>query len=427
MSAGTDNTSGSDNHSDSVETIIDAEVVHEEPSPSAAGSGGTTMSSDDTMKTIPTSDLKTNSKAGWIAAGLLGVFIGGVFAAPYFQGGLAYIGIAPATTTGAAPAAAEVDLTPLQTSIGDIQALLSRHQEILAQQSSRDAVQNETMAQIRADIAVLASTEPGAALSANTPAEFAALKAEMARLTDDLARISALNAEADPAVSQLTGALALARAEGAQLRARLNVLETSIQGIQAGALEATPRGRLVLSLSRMKDRAFEGLSFAADIEGLRADLAELPALDQQLMGAEIAVLSNAGSGIRTYASLVRDYDAAVAAALREGEKEDGTFFARMFTSRRTDAGATGNDAIFLKAERRLAARDMAGAVLALSELEGATAETITPWRRDAEAYVAVDRAFDRLIKAAANAGPTVPAPSAISPTVEQAAAAGGAQ
>ena len=425
MSVGIDKTSDSDHHSTAGETIIDAEVVHEEPPTGAAGSNKARMNSDDTMKTIPAPESKPNSKAGWVAAGLLGVFIGGVFAAPYFQSGLAYVGIKPVTPSAIAPAQ-EIDLSPLQTSISDMKALLDRHQAILAQQASRDAVQNETMAQIRADIALLASSEPGAALSANTPAEFAALKAEMVRLTDDLARISALNAEADPAVSQLTGALALARAEGAQLRARLNALETSLQGIQAGALEATPRGRLVLLLSRMKDRAFEGLSFAADLEGLRVDLAELPALDQQLMGAEIAVLSASGTGIRTYASLVRDYDAAVAAALREGEKESGTFFTRMFTSRRTDAGATGNDAIFLKAERRLSARDMAGAVLALSELEGATAETISPWRKDAEAYVAVDRAFDRLIKAAANAGPPRAAPSAVSPPVEQPANAGDA-
>lgn len=393
-------------HSDDTVDIVDAEVVHEETAPP----------SDNTqsMKTVKEPTAAKAGKAGWISAGFLAVFVGGIFAAPYFEAGMISLGLRSASPVDIAlPPVRDMDsvaeITTVKNDISDLKTADVRYREILAQFEDRAAAQLAEIAAIRRDIELLAgASESTVGTPSTTPADMVRLKAELAELRDDFARLSVLNAESDPAVSQLSGALALARAESAQLQARLTAIETSVQQVAAGALEASPRGRLVLALSRMKDRAMTGLSFAADLTGLRADLAELPALDQQLMGAEIAILDRLGGGIRPYVTLVRDYDTAVAAALRAGEKADGSFLQSLFTSRRTDSGAVGDDAIFLQAERRLLARDVAGAVAALRALEGAVSEAMEPWRTGAEAYVAVDKAFDRLIKATAHAGPALP-------------------
>jgi len=373
--------------------IVDAEVVTDGPSSTESA----------TMETVVSPTPAKNGKIGWVVAAVLSAFIGGVYASPYFEAGLVSLGLRSAAKP-VMPADTKINLAPLQTEIAALKAALTRHQEILAQQQEGAAVNARALEQITKDVELLASAKnPAAAITSG--ADLAGLKLEIERLTGDLARLSALNSEADPAVSRLSGALALARAENAQFKERLEAIEASLQAVEAGALEASPRGRLVLALSRMKDRALSGLPFAADLTGLRTDIAKLPALDQQLMGAEIAVLDGAGEGIRPYTLLVREFDPAVAAALRAGEKEDGSFLSSLFTSRRTDAGATGADAVFVKAERLLLARDVAGAVEALGALEGSVAETLSSWRTAAQTFVSVDRAFDRLIKAVAQAGP----------------------
>lgn len=370
------------------------------------------------------------SKAGWISAGLLAAFVGGMFATPYFETGMISLGLRSARTLDTRQQIpASTDLAPLNSEISNLKAAEARYKEILAQFEARAVAQAAEIAAIKRDVELLGNAgtnntgEPSA-----SPAALVKLNSELAQLRNDFARLSVLNTEGDPAVSRLSGALALSRAETAQLQARLAAVETSLQQVAAGALEASPRGRLVLALSRMKDRAMAGLAFTAEVSGLRADLAELPALDQQLMGAEIAVLNRSGDSIRPYASLVRDYDDAVSAALRAGEKAEGRFLQSLFTSRRTDGGAVGNDAVFLQAERRLLARDVAGAVEALAALEGAPKDAIQPWRSAAETYVAVNNAFDRLIKAAANAGtarPKAPVQSTVGPFVPP--TTGGAQ
>lgn len=380
--------------------IVDAEVLTEAPA----------SDSSPEMKMVPPLVTKKSGNAGWITAAVLAAFMGGVYGSPYFEAGLISMGLRSERKPQIAvpPTIGPADLAPIQNQIADLKAANTRHQEIMAQQQEAAAKIATLQTQLRTDIDLFASAGVGSlpAATALDGKELVGLKAEIARLSDDLARLSLLNNEADPAVSAMSGALALARAESAQLKARLGTIEEMLQASTAGALEASPRGRLVLLLSRMKDRALAGLPFGAEVTGLRADISELPALDQQMMGAEIAILAGAGAGIEPHAALVRDFDPTVAAALRAGEKADGSFLTSLFTSRRTDAGATGDDAVFVKAERLLLARDLAGAVAVLDELEGAVAGAIAEWRARAETHVAVVRAFDRLIRAAAQTEPT---------------------
>jgi hypothetical protein len=377
--------------------IVDAEVVHEE--------SATPQPEDLKIVTEKPAALDKNlaSKSGWIIAGLLAAFMGGVYAAPQFKEGMVSLGLRNAPPPPM-PTGQQVDIAPLEATIADLQATVTAQREALAQQYETSNVQKAALEQLQSDVALLAGRSLGEGRSEIASADVSAIKAELERLTTDIARLSALSSDADPAVAQINGALALARAENAQLSERLNILESAVKAYEAGALEGSPRGRLVLSLGRMKDKAMAGQPYGADLAGLRTDLAALPALDQQLMGAEIASLDRIKEGVTPFVTLVRDFDPAVAAAIRAGDKADGGFLQGLFTARRTDGGAAGDDAVFLQAERRLTARDVEGALASLAGLEGAVAVAMQPWSDAAQAYVTANSAFDRLIKATANAG-----------------------
>ncbi|MCK0070330.1 COG4223 family protein [Kordiimonas laminariae] len=352
--------------------------------------------------------VKTSSgKAGWITAGVLAAFVGGLFAAPYAEKQLIALGLLnEGVSVGTVPASVPFDSSALEAEIDALKASLATYKEILAQQSADITAANTARADLQRQLELAAASNPAVG-NIDDSAQLVTLKADVERLTGDIARLSALNSEADPEVSQLRGALTLAKAENAQFKARLDAIENSVTAVQAGALEASPRGRLVLALVRLKDRVLAGLDFSSELDALRTDIADLPAIDQQLMGAEFARLETHSAGISPYISLVRDFDAAVSGALTAGEKADGGFLSSLFTSRRTDAGASGDDAVFLQAERRLAARDTAGALKALEALSVPVKEAMAPWTAKAKAYVEADAAVSRMIKAATNAGSPV--------------------
>lgn len=393
-----DKTTKTDEPQEDTVDIIDAEVVHEEKPQLNTDS--------DTMKEIKgltSAKAAKGGKAGWVVAGMLAAFVGGVYATPYFEDGMVSLGLRSPPPSPVNGNQNSIDLAPLSRDLEDIRATTAALREATAQQMEELQLQKVAQDKLRTDLDLFAGRALESAAGPSTaPTDLTALRQELERLTTDVARLSALSTEADPALSQINGALALARAENAQLKERLIVLEEALKAVEAGTLEASPRGRLVLSLGRMKDKAMAGEPFGADLQGLRADLATLPALDQQLMGAEIAALDGAKDGVQSYVTLVRGYDPAVAAAIRAGEKAEGGFLQGLFTARRTDGGATGDDAVFLQAERRLVARDVAGAVAALDGIEGPVAEALSPWVDAARKHVAVASAFDRLIRAASS-------------------------
>lgn len=382
--------------------IIDAEVIAEHVIPPQGGS-------KDSPKGEPVK--KTGggfmAKAGWFLAFGVSAFAAGVYFAPEFDPGLVYLGlkeeaqvVAPAADTRG------TDLAQIRHSVQALESTLARHREILAQHEEALKTAAEAREQLASDIGVMANTGASDRGTAADPLEIAKLQADISRLTDDIARLSALGNAEDPEVSRLTGALAIARAESSQLKSRLEAIETSLKAMEAGALEASPRGRLVLALGRIKDRALVGLPFGPELAALRPDFAALPSLDQQMIGADLATLTEHGAGIVPYETLVRDFDAMASAALKAADSAEGNFLNKLFTVRRTDAGATGLDAQLLKAERALAARDIAGAVAALESLEGPALEASAIWRMQAKAHVATAAAFDRLVTGVANAGET---------------------
>lgn len=408
---GVDPEQGGPGNSPYDDAIIDAEVIAETPAPeagSAPGSGfGPEISSPGSAgRTGDNSKPKSGfaMKAGWSLSGLLVAFCAGVYFAPQFMEGLVSLGLREAPVVSPLPSSGDgtqderqgmqQQLEDQAKTLDALTGLVQQHEDALTDAASK----REKLAD---DIRLMAAQSPGA-LPATDPAALNSLRTEIERLTADVARLSALAGSEDPSVTQLTGALALARAETSQLKARLAAVEESMKAVEAGALEASPRGRLVLSLGRLRDRALAGQPFGQELAALRADFALLPAIDQQIIGADLAVLEENAASVQPYESLVRDFDAVAAAAVEAEDKAEGGFLTGLFTSRRTDAGASGLDAVLLKAERSLLARDVQGALDALGGLDGSVLAATEMWRAAAKRYVDVSRAFDRLTDRVAN-------------------------
>jgi len=378
--------------------IIDAEVIDESPAPEPARpvTGNT-----DKSRTSPKSGFA--AKAGWSVSVLLAAFVAGVYLAPQFSEGLVALGLreAPAAPPVMQASGSEEDISALRQLLEDQGKTVEALATLLQQHDAALTDAGAARQKMTDDIGLLAAQRAGAG-QATDPAALARLQSEIERLTADVARLSSLAGEADPSVTQLTGALALVRAETSQLKARLAAIEDAMKAVEAGALEASPRGRLVLALGRLRDRALAGQSFAAGLAALRTDFARLPAIDQQIIGAELAVLEENGVGVSAYETLVADFDTVAAEVVKAQDKAEGGFLTGLFTSRRTDAGATGVDAVLLKAERSLLARDVPGALQALEVLDGTALAATDAWRHRATRHVAVTRTFDRLTARVAN-------------------------
>ncbi|MBV1900505.1 MAG: hypothetical protein KUG56_02410 [Kordiimonadaceae bacterium] len=382
--------------------IVDAEVIIEPADPEGEASVFSTPASKSAPPKTPTGTTST-SKAGWISAAVLAAFIGGLFAAPYAQLGLRALGLIPSEELPHAVPAAPVDLVPFEKALETLTAQSLRHREILAQHEntlSSNAKQTEQLKTTLSRIAV--SSTNGNAVDAGTLEK---LKADITRLTEDITRLATLKTGTAPDMTELSSALALLKAENQQVATRFAEVQQALAQVQAGALDASPRGRLLLALGRIKERALKGSSFGTELDVLRVDIAALPALDQQLIGAELSVLTAASAGTATYQNLVSNFETIAVAALQAAQKEKGGFLTNLFTVRRTDAGATGNDAIFSTAEKRLAARDVSGAIKALTTLEGAALLATTDWRKSAQTLVDVESAFNHLMVGIANSNP----------------------
>lgn len=390
---------------DTTPEILEATVIEETPEPVSDGGRGDAPRPRGQIKKP---GISLAARAGWSVAALLAAFAGGVYLAPQFAPGLASLGLRAAPQNPAAGAA--VDIQPLTSELEALRTAFNRQQEILAQHEAALTASGTARTKLADDLALLASRNLPSGEAATTPETVRALQSDIDRLSNDIARLSTLSGEGDPRVSQLTGALALARAEVTQLKSRLSSVEEAMQAVQAGALEASPRGRIVLALGRLRDRALTGQPFGADLSAIRPDFAALPAIDQQMIGADLTYLEERGMGIVAFEALVADYDAVAATAVKAQDMAEGGFLTNLFSTRRTDAGATGVDAVLLKAERALLARDVTGAVSALETLEGPALEATASWRAAAESHAGVLKAFDRLTARVANS--QLPAPRA---------------
>lgn len=383
--------------------VVDAEIVEDSEPPRADAAEPKTIEAAMTPK-------QSSGRAGWVVAGLLAAFSGGLIAAPYAEQGLRTIGLLAPLETSPTSDSQAPDLQPaidaLETRAADLALAVERHQEILAQHEQGLAAAATAREQLGNDVALMAGQAANGGADILPDSELAAVRARLAALTDEVARLATLSAAESPEVAGLTGAVALARAEAAQLKSQLETLENTVAELQAGSLEVSPKGRMLVAIGRLKDQAIRGMAFGAELVALRAEIAVMPALDQQMIGADVALLARHPNGVRPYEALVRDFAGAASAAKRAQEKQDGSLLANLFTVRRTDDGATGIDAVLLDAERRLLARDVAGALEALAPLTGEAAEATALWREAATAHQEVTDALDRLQRTIAGSNST---------------------
>lgn len=389
----------SDSKAASEADVVDAVIVEE------SDSGPSSSPEAEPIKTVEqVQEIKPKtSKAGWIFSGLLTAFIGGVFAAPYGEAGLRSLGIlAPSENNAASTGPDQLTATRqtnFESQLSDLGTSISRLQEILAQQSEQISEAAAARKKIGDDVALLASQPGRVADGEGTQVQnLQRVETQLAAITAEMARLAALSGTADPQVTGLAGSIALARAETNQLKAQLTVLQSAMEQIQVGSLDVSPRGRLLLALGRLKDEALSGAPLGGDLDAIRLDIAELPALDQQMIGADVATLTANRQGIETFDTLARSFGDIANAAKKAEEKASGSFLASLFTVRRTDANAVGIDAVLLIVEKRLTLRDLSGAVEALDQLSGDAAVAVADWKQKAIVHRDVIAAFDRLLR-----------------------------
>jgi hypothetical protein len=297
----------------------------------------------------------------WLAA-VLGVVIAAVAAAPFWAPPL--IALLP---WGAEPAVSATDLagltdrvTALEKQAGASTAALSRRVDQL------EAAQRDKAA----DAAKLDG---------------------LTRRLDDLEKRSGAFDKLQQEVARL-GAVA------ADLADRLPALEKELHAKTETRQTDAP---LALVMLRIREAIDEGRPFASEYAALSTMIAGNP----DLAGAAAPLAEAAQSGVASRPVLVKHLDElsgqiAVATPSPAASDWGAQALARLrglVTIRRLDGAAPGGpEAAVAKAQRALAAGDLAGAVDALAALAGANAEKAAPWLRMAGQRLAVDTALSRL-------------------------------
>jgi uroporphyrinogen-III synthase len=245
------------------------------------------------------------------------------------------------------------------------------------------------------------------------PSEAAASLAR--RLGEAESRIAALAAE--PGTKAAVEALDTLRTQSS---ARMTVLERENDALRKliamhderlAALEKRPAavagaGRanaLVIAVGQLREAARGAAPFADALEGVKA-IAE----DDAALQAEIAALAPlAATGVPDLTALRLRFDRISAGIASEAfvPKGEGWIdrtlqqLSRLVTVKRSGIDAASRDdenGRVVRAELRLAAGDLAGAVAALDGLSGRAAELAAPWLTEARSRLAVDRAVGRL-------------------------------
>ena len=210
----------------------------------------------------------------------------------------------------------------------------------------------------------------------------------------DLSRRTATHAEMEPRLAAVERSAAdLARFAGIVADAERRLAEVERLTRADRRLDAA-----ALAALKLGDALNAGRSYKAEL----ALLAGVPAVE-----AETKILgARAESGVPTRAVLAERFQAAAAAAARAGATGDGlrdqaiAKLKGLVSIRRLQPG-DDLDGRLARAELALSNGDLAAAVAALDGLpEGAT-RALAPWRADAEARLAAERALDRAIQALA--------------------------
>jgi hypothetical protein len=260
------------------------------------------------------------------------------------------------------------------------------------------------------------SAEAGADLAAKVAQLSDALGAQQRRLAAlerALADVATEErASADPAKLQaLADSLNALKGDDAKLAADTRALRDRLDRLEAeasrNAAADAARAALVLAVSQLGAAVAGPGPYAQPL----AAVAALVQGDADLGPAIATLQAHEATGVPTLVDLAGRFDAVSVAAARAAIVPDrpgwiGEMLAhlsRLVVIRRTggDVAGEGPDALLARAEARLRAGDLAGAVTALSTLEDGPAEAVKPWLADARARIAVDSALASLSARAA--------------------------
>ena len=219
----------------------------------------------------------------------------------------------------------------------------------------------------------------------------------LARQTADLARQTRALASDNAALSKDNEEL---RQALASLQARLEQMQGAVQQSVAAGQKAGAGQGLVLAIGQLRQTVLAGAPYTAALAAATA----LAGDDVALQRAARALAPTAGTGIVSLRALSDQYAAMARAVLRAGGNEADNFWRRtmhrltsLVTVRRVgEVDGMEADAILARAERRLAAGDLAAAASLIEGLDGPAAKAAQPWLEGAKARLAAMAALTEL-------------------------------
>ena len=315
-------------------------------------------------------------------------------------------GLAPVMEAGRNPGLVK-RLSGLDSRLATLEAALAAARKSFTERSRAQALKPwaETAALERRIAALRTELTALGADAADATQRLAALESRKAAAPRPAAASPVTTASAG---SDAATAVALARLRAdnrrlgesqARLARRLAMLTTAPRG---GGLSAA-EGALMLAVGQLREALRGRGPFARELAVVRT----LAGRDPAVADAVAALTPRADRGIPGRVMLRARFDRVARDIAQAALAPDGADWidltlqrlARLVTIRRVGepaAGASGATARLARAELRLAAGDLAGAVAALDGLTGAPADAARSWRDDASARITADDAMAAL-------------------------------
>ncbi|MEE2970268.1 MAG: uroporphyrinogen-III synthase [Pseudomonadota bacterium] len=220
--------------------------------------------------------------------------------------------------------------------------------------------------------------------------------------------LEAENQRLTTALQSLTGRLEAIGKQVAARDTRLAAIEAATArnaaASNAGVGNGSRGGALVVAVGQLRDALSRSTPFPAPLDTLKG----VSSGNTHVMQAIAPLDAFAKGGIPTRALLKRQFSNVAAQATRVAlvSRDTGWLdrtlaqLASVVTIRRVGDDVEGDtaQAILARAEARVQADDLAGAVAELARLTGAPAKSVASWRRDAEARLTADKAIGALTR-----------------------------
>ena len=307
------------------------------------------------------------------------------------------------------PSAAEWAGTASDARVAAVEGRLNRQQDESAQLAARLAAAERNLSAVRDTVAAAPAANAGDGEAVRDLAQRVARLEAAAAATErvdpqaiaELARDTERRSAEITRIGERVEALARNSADAAtvlRLADRVDVAEAASR--EAAARRGSAQA-LLLAIGQLREAVNRGDPFAAELRAVAAVLGNDDA------AADIGALARHGQrGIPTRTVLTSAFESLGGRIIRAdlGPEEPGLWrqtvqrLASLVTVRRTEGDAAGGSAaaVTARAEQKLGAGDLAGAVAELGALEGSALEAAAPWMADAQARLTADKALSGL-------------------------------